>query len=270
MPNPFPGMDPYIEAQQRFHTFHTAFIAACAEVINEHLGPPYYATVEERVLIDVTDPQRTTRPVAHRVIPDVVVTVDPRAGNVGRPSGPAVGGTLAPVLLPQAVVSADQPTQKLIEIRGRPFDHLVTTVELLSPSNKEPGPDRESLLVKRADLLHQGVNVVDLDLLIAGRRVPLLVPLPAGDYYALVTRADRREQCEVYGWTVRDPLPSIAVPIEGESADVPLDLAGAFERVYRRFHFDRQLDHDQPLPGPWPAADRAWAAERVSAAGRLG
>ena len=153
-------------------------------------------------------------------------------------------------------MSADRPTQKLIEIRGRRFDHLITTVELLSPSNKEPGPDRESLLVKRADLLHQGVNVVDLDLLVVGRRVPLLVPLPAGDYYALVTRADRREQCEVYGWTVRDPLPTIAVPVEHETADVPLDLSTAFERVYRRFHFDRQLDHDRPLPAPPPVVRR--------------
>ena len=96
MPNPFPGMDPCIEAQHRFHTFHTAFIAACAEVINEHLGPPYYATVEQRVLIDVTDPQRTPRPVAHRVIPDVVMTLDARTGGVGRATGTAVSGTLAP------------------------------------------------------------------------------------------------------------------------------------------------------------------------------
>ena len=143
---------------------------------------------------------------------------------------------------------------------------MITTVELLSPSNKEPGPDRESLLVKRADLLHQGVNVVDLDLLIVGRRVPLLVPLPASDYYALVTRADRREQCEVYGWTVRDPLPTIALPMEPETADVPLDLAGAFERVYRRFHFDRQLDHDRRCPtcGPRPTGRGPRSGSRPS------
>ena len=265
MPSPSPGMDPYIEAQQRFHTFHTAFITACAEVINEHQGPPYYATVEERVPIDATGPEEASRPVAHRVSPDVVVTVDGRRSSVGRAVDGAVGGAIVPVVLPQAVVPLDQPTQKLIEIRGRPYDELITTVELLSPSNKKSGPDREALLVKRADLLHRGVNVVDVDLLIIGRRLPLLVPPPAGDYYAMVTRADRRDQCEVYGWSLRERLPTVAIPMEPETADVPLDVAAAFDRVYRRFHFDRQLDHARPLPAPWPEADRAWAAERVAA-----
>jgi hypothetical protein len=269
MPSPFPGMDPYIESQQRFDSFHTAFIAACAEVINDRLDPPYYASVGERILVDASGPEEMGgRPVLLRIGPDVAVAIEDAARS-GRahdnPANPAAVGLL-PETLPQAVVSIDQPTQKLIEIRGLPDDRLITTVELLSPSNKRPGPDRDAFLFKRADLLHRDVNVVDLDLLLGGRRVPLLAPLPPGDYHAMVTRSDHRDQCEVYSWTVRDPLPTVAVPMEPGVADVPLDLGVAFARVYERFHLDRQLRYAKPLLGPWTDADRAWVAERVAAA----
>ena len=260
MPSPFPGMDPYIESQQRFHTFHTAFIAACAEAINDHLQPPYFAAVDERVLVDVDD--SGGRPVAHRLGPDVAVVAEGEAAGFPPTAEPRGGtATITPVMLPQAVVTLDQPTQKLIEIRGLPEQRLVTTVELLSPSNKKSGPDRDAFLLKRADLLRHGVNVVDLDLLLTGRRVPLLAPLPAGDYFALVTREQAADRCEVYGWSIRDRLPTVLIPLGPDAADVPLDLAAAFARVYRRYHYDRMLYYRGPVAGPLSDADRAWAAE---------
>ena len=127
MPSRVPGMDPYVEAQQRFHTIHTAFIAACAEVINDGLGPPYYATVEERVLIDMTDPQRAMLPVA--TSPSSPTWSSPsiraRAAQSVRPGRPSAARS-RPSSCRKPNVSADQPTQKLIEIRGRalrPRDH---------------------------------------------------------------------------------------------------------------------------------------------------
>jgi hypothetical protein len=252
-------MDPYIESQQRFHVFHTAFIDACIELLNEQLAPPYFATVEERILVDASEEGRPSRQVAHRFGPGVAVSIGART-DVPPAPGTADAVSLVPTTVPQAVVSLDRPTQKLIEIRGLPDGRLVTTVELLFPSNKKPGADREAFLLKRADLLRHGIHLVDIDLLLAGRRVPLLAPLPAGDYFAMVTREQWPDRCNVYAWSLRDKLPMIAIPLEGDTAAVPLDLATAFSLVYRRYHFDRQLRYDRPLAVPFADPDRAWAA----------
>ena len=267
MPSPFPGMDPYIESQQRFHTFHTAFIAACSDVINDHLPPPYFAAVDDRVPVDASGSEPPPiRPVRHALGPDVAVfarPVAPPLRSAGRPVA-----TLDAHTLPQAIVSIDQPTQKLIQIYGSPDERLVTTVELLSPSNKRPGPDRDAFLLKRVDLLRHGVNLVDIDLLLAGRRIPLEAALPPGHFFGMVTRADRAEQCDVYGWTIRDALPTLPIPLGEGVADSPLDLAAAFAAVYRRSNYDRMLYYRGPLAGPLSDDDRAWAAERAATRAR--
>jgi hypothetical protein len=260
MPSPFPGMDPYIESQRRYHTFHTAFITACADLINDHLPEPYFAAVEERVLVDAWEPdEAVARPIRHRLGPDVGITVTD--GGSSPPGRLGAVGTLTPHTLPQETITLDQPTQKLIEIYGLPDDRLVTTVELLSPSNKRPGADREAFLQKRADLLRHGVNLVDLDLLLAGRRIPLSADLPPGDYFAMVTRADTYDRCDVFGWAVRDSLPVIPVPLAAGEPEIPLDLAAAFSSVYSRSHYDRMLRYQLPLVCPMSDADRAWAVD---------
>jgi hypothetical protein len=46
-------------------------------------------------------------------------------------------------------------------------------------------------------------------------------PLPPGDYFALIARAERRPDCDVFAWTVRDRLPTIPVPLLAPDADLP-------------------------------------------------
>ena len=41
-------------------------------------------------------------------------------------------------------------------------------IELLSPANKTPGPDREQYLAKRMELLNGPVHLVEIDLLRGG------------------------------------------------------------------------------------------------------
>src|SRR5262245_33283918 len=89
-----------------------------------------------------------------------------------------------------ARVNPDSPRETFIEILHKPDRNLVTVLELLSPANREQ-PGRTEYLAKRRAILYQMVNLVELDLLRAGRRIPSQVPLPPGDYYYLVARADR-------------------------------------------------------------------------------
>src|SRR6266540_219691 len=75
----------------------------------------------------------------------------------------------------------DGPKEAYIEILHRPDRSLVAVLELLSPANKEQ-PGRTEYLAKRRAILVQPVHLVELDLLLGGRRLPMQQPLPDGDY----------------------------------------------------------------------------------------
>src|SRR5205085_8771496 len=124
---------------------------------------------------------------------------------------------LEPVTIPLMIL--DETREVFIEILHRPDRSLVSVLELLSPSNKiDPG--RGDYLAKRNAILRQPVHLVELDLLVGGRRLPMDRPLPAGDYYVLVARGDRRPDCDVYAWTVRQPLPTFRVPLLAPDPDI--------------------------------------------------
>jgi hypothetical protein len=124
--------------------------------------------------------------------------------------------------------------------------------------------------VKRNALLHEDVNIVELDLLVAGRRLPMERPLPAGDYYAFVARAGRRPECEVFAWSVRRPLPTLPFPLLPPDPDVVIDLAPILSSVYERARYVRSIDYSAPLRLPLGPDDRAWAEERARDAGGRG
>jgi hypothetical protein len=92
-------------------------------------------------------------------------------------------------------------------------------------------------------------------------------PLPAGDFYALVSRADLRPRCDVYSWTLRDALPFIPIPLLRPDPDVLLDLKPVFAREYREGLYARQIDYSIHLSTVKKPADRAWA-QRIAKASR--
>ena len=98
------------------------------------------------------------------------------------------------------------PRESYIEILYHPDRSLVAVLELLSPANKEY-PGRTEYLAKRMALLHQDVHLAELDLLLGGRRLPMQRPLPPADYYYFVARGEHRPDCQVFSWTLRQPLP---------------------------------------------------------------
>jgi hypothetical protein len=103
---------------------------------------------------------------------------------------------------------------------------------LLSPAIKTP-PGRGEYLAKRNAILRQDVHLLELDLLLQGERMPLRNPLPPGYYYALLARVERRPDCDVYAWTLRDGLPTVPIPLRTPDADVLVDLAAAMRTIYK-------------------------------------
>ncbi len=111
-------------------------------------------------------------------------------------------------------------------------------------------------------LRRQNVNLVELDLLIGGERLPYGRPLPPGHYYASIIRAQRRDVAEIYAWTVRDCLPRIPIPLSSSDPDVWTDLGQVFTEVYDQARYGRSIDYSKPAELGWDAASSEWAASR--------
>src|SRR5262249_3466407 len=117
---------------------------------------------------------------------DVSVTRSPFTSTVEGTTGAALAAP-ATVRLP----AVDLERVSFLEIRDRDDWQLVTVIELLSPSNKYAGADREQYLAKRGQLLASTVHFVEIDLLRGGPRMPMQ-DLPECDYCVLVSRAEMR------------------------------------------------------------------------------
>src|SRR5262249_56509664 len=100
-----------------------------------------------------------------------------------------------------------------------------------------------------------------MDLLLGGERLPMGEALPPSDFYALVSRSEERPASEVYAWTIRDPLPTIPIPLLAPDPDVVLDLGALFATAYKRGHYAGSIDYTTPLVIVKTPEDRAWAEQ---------
>ena len=146
---------------------------------------------------------------------------------------------------------------KIMEARS---DRVVTVVELLSPSNKAPGEDRDAYLAKRNEYLATGTNLVEIDLLRGGRRMPLGSPAPPdADYYVLVSRAAEYPRAAIWPVSLRERLPEIAVPLKPADGCAALALQPCFDWAYDSGPYDNEIDYAQPPATALDEAAAAWA-----------
>jgi hypothetical protein len=145
-----------------------------------------------------------------------------------------------------------------IDILHRPDRSLVAVLEVLSPA-KKAGEGLQEYRAKRKAVLQQKVHLVELDLFVGGTRLPLSMPLPTGDYFVFLSRADNRPNCEVYSWNVRQPLLTIPIPLKAPDADVSINLGKVFQVTFERGRYARSLSYGQPLPPPFCKEDSQWA-----------
>lgn len=262
MGSPFPGMDPFLEHPAWWQDFHLDFIVGLRTHLNARLPAHYSARAHASSrLIEVdTTSERL-------VVPDVVVTRDPVAARQA-PVTSSTGTTataIEPVTLPLPAV--EEVREQWVEIVRLPDRELVGVIEVLSRGNKIGGT-RGDYLAKRASLLRQSIHLIELDLLLGGARLPMLRPLPPGDYFAFVSHADRRPYSEVYAWRLRDPLPTVQVPLRYPDPDVSLDLADVFRVSYERGAYQRDIYRLPPVPAV-PPEDIPWVMEVPAAFRRV-
>ena len=190
----------------------------------------------------------------------------PGLGAKSRERKTAGTALLEPVRVPLPTVFMEV-RDAWIEIRHGSKRKPIASVELLSPTNKV-GAGLGEYLMKRRKSIRQKIHLVELDLLLRGERLPMGQPLPAGDFYALVSRAEARPESDVYAWTIRDPLPSIPIPLSPPDPDVMLDLAAVFATAYERARYAELLDYSVPPSSVKKPTDRAWAERTARAARR--
>ena len=256
MAGPFPGMDPYIEAQANWPDFHNSLIAEIRNSLGVRLPDDYVARVDER--IEIADFEGPTGP-SYR--PDVLIAREGWGGPSSQ--GSEGGGTAVATIEPITVAVLDHHPDEIrvtwVEVRRLPDMELVTAIEVRSPVNKT-GSSQLAYLAKRHALHTRKVNTVEIDLLLGGYRLPTWPKLSTGHYFAVVARGPALPNAEVYGWTVRHRLPTIPIPLRGPDPDVPIDLQELVNRVYDLGRYRRTLHHNQALPEVTPIhpEDRAW------------
>lgn len=253
MNGPFPGIDPYLEAQHYWPGFHVKFLSYWQEAISDRLPSDYEALIDERVKL--LDEESET---SYQIQPDVAVIQTPHRRQ------PAAGG--AAVLDPDTIptVIFDEDRENYLKILHRPDRKLVAVLELLSPANKEE-PGRRDYMTRRNAILWQQVHLVELDFLTAGQRVPMQRPLPPGDCYAIVARWEQRPDCQVYAWTLRDRLPLLPIPLRAPDPDIVVNLAEVYATTFTRGRYARSIDYAAELKLPLHPEDRAWAEQQARA-----
>jgi len=230
MPSPFPGMDPYLEHPDIFPDFHDRFVTYASDAIQPRLPEPYYAALGRRAWIEVSE---------RSVGPDVDV-VRPGAANAVSVGTVAVADrpTTEPLVIH---VPHDERVEPLVDIyRGRGSERrLVTTIEVLSPSNKTPGEHgRDLYLRKQQEMLHSKVHLVEIDLLRGGRHTTAVprdrLEAKSGrfDYHVCIHQFDNLEDYFVYPIQLAQPLPQICIPLLPGDGEVGLDLQDLFQRTY--------------------------------------
>ena len=264
MPSPFTGMDPWLESRALFPSVHNTYIAGLLEAINAIIPPPYFAAIGTRIVIEGGDPDRYVEPDVDILKPVGLNGSHGPAGGGGVATAQAI--EVAPVMVH---IPRDEITEWLIEVRtGDGDDRLVTSIEVLSRSNKRAGGEgRAEYLRKQKEMRERRVNLVEIDLLRSGTHTTA-VPLAAAlrktgpfDYYVCVYRPDRPEDLEVYPIRLPQKLPSVAIPLAPGSPDISVNLQSVFDRCYDVGIYSRRVKYTTTCEPPLTPEQQAWAGD---------
>jgi hypothetical protein len=250
-------MDPYLE--EHWRDVHHSFLTYARDDLQAQLPGDLRARLEERVYVEPEfGPSRG-------IYPDVHVVEHP-----GRGGAVAVAEDVQlaePLIIP---LESEPITEGYIEIIDvGSGNRVVTAIELLSDANKSTGEGRELYRKKQRECVQAGVSLVEIDLLRSGQRV-LAVPeirVPPSHrttYQVCVTRCWPSKSFEVYRAPLREPLPTIRVPLRQSDPDVVLQLQSLIDRCYHNGRYD-DIDYRADPNPPLPPEDASWTAELLTA-----
>lgn len=260
MKNPFPGMNPYLEAY--WSDVHSKLAAYISDKLNPGLPKDLVARTEVYVGLFVEEQHEMSFSPDVSLIETNDLDTDHDSGGVAT----LTRNTTKPRLYR---MKAEPRKQKRVVIREAADDgRLITAIEILSPTNKSTIAEQELYIRKRQEFLQAGVSMVEIDLLRAGTSV-LFVPAaerhrrdPA-DYYVSVVRGWRQSQAEVYPIQLMDRLPTISIPLRKTDADASLDLQELIDMAYLNGAYSRSIRYGTDVVPPLTAEQAAWSKRVV-------
>jgi hypothetical protein len=266
-------MDPYLESPDWFPGFHDSLIVFMKGKLQQSLPESYYAESSQRVWLEYT----------HRhVEPDVEIA---HSAPTGRKQGRGAELSLlpesqdaGPLVVTVETIEHGPFKETYLDIRrrhGRKV-RLVTSIEVLSPSNKMKGnPGRAKFQEKQRETLESETHVVEIDLIRGGTHmlaVPRnLVLAEAGrfDYLVSIRRFNRRKEFLIHPIILPQRLPQITIPLLPGDPDVPLDLQDVFDQAYEIGPYRREIVYGKDPIVPRLSPEQAqWARTLLARRGR--
>jgi hypothetical protein len=265
MPSPFPGMDPYIEECGLWEDFHGDLIHEIKITLARATPKRYLVRTGERAYLVLMESEGKK---SHPFLPDVSVSTPRRRKKSSRSGVTAVAeppADIEPVTL-RAFIE-EEHREAFIEIyEAEPEQRLVTCIEVLSPSNKRPSSEgRDLYLRKRQSLLLGHVNLVEIDLLRGGERMPMFDDWPESPYVLMVARAGKAHRCQAWPTYFQRPLPTIPVPLAQSDPAIPLNLQPMIAEIYQRNRYEQSTDYTKPLTPPLKDEEAAWLQQQLRA-----
>lgn len=247
--NPFPGMNPYME--ERWTDIHARMITSVAARIQKQLPPDLVTEVEQDLKVG-------SAPEDSRYRPDVAVREPWTEGS----GGAAILAPPVQVAKP-IIVPLPRPHKRIAIADER--GHLITVVEVLSPSNKLNG-GMQRYISKRDDFIDANVNLVEIDLVRVGGLITDLfegatLTRTMGDaapaHVIMVCRGHGFDDRALYPIRYQDRLPAFEVPLRLNEPPVVLDMQSTIEQCFEEAGMWHASYRKDPAP-PLSAEDTVW------------
>ncbi len=260
--NPFPGMNPWLEAH--WSDIHSRLTLYACDQIEKALPRGLQARVEEYLSVEGPSVGDDS---LRRIVPDVAIYDTRSSGTFLSRHGVAVMEGSEPIVIRR---TAEPMTLRYIQIIDPKADRrVITAIEFISPANKtEKGA---ALYIKKQQhLLNGSVNLVEIDLLRRGEWImaadmsyyPQALAVP---YRICVTRSPDPDQSEAYRASYDQPLPSIRIPLRMTDEDIRLPLQEILNEAYIRGRYGDTLNYDLPPDPPLEEADQQKVAALLAA-----
>lgn len=242
-------MNPYLEHPAIWQEFHSRLIVAIADELGPRLRPKYRAAVEKRIYEDASnDLTFIGRP-------------DTAVFRTSRDVERITAGKTNVIRTEPVRVEVPMPEEfreRYLEVRDVMTGEVVTTLELISPSNKRSGRGRLQYEEKRLAILGSRTHLIEIDLIRAFNPLPLRSDLPVSLYRILISRAEQRPHADLYPFNLPDPIPPFPIPLKSNDPELLVDLQRLLHEVYDRAAYDLEIDYQQdPIP-PLSDEDTQW------------
>jgi hypothetical protein len=255
-------MDPYLEGEM-WQEFYKRLANQISLQLMPQLRPKYVALLAKRYAIDRSG-LGIVQPAMRIIYPDVHVVQSVRQTPVASASSSGLAIMEPTVELPSPVI--EEVPLLSVEIRDVAERRLVTLIEILSPVNKR-GEGAREYAQRRLEVMQTATHLLEIDLLYQGERIQLHGEPPPAPYYIYLSRSERRPFTQVWALDLRQPLPTVPVPLLRPDPDVALDLQAALAACFELVGYEELLDYTTPPPAGLTKEDEAWVIETLQTAG---